>query len=442
MSEAMNETMAAPSLGDAPPSIVLGATLVGKYRIDEKLGEGGMGVVYGGTHLELKTRVAIKFLLADAARDPRAKARFLREARLAASIEGEHSTRIHDVTTDEQGRPFLVMEYLAGETADARLRREERLPLTDAVSIVLQLLDALAEAHARGLIHRDVKPANLFLTQRPGEELWVKVLDFGISKATDEGREKESITLTAPRTLLGSPEYMSPEQLRDSANVDLRSDLWACGVTLFELLTGKMPFQADTLPDLCAKVISTPPQTLADVGAADVPSEIQLLIAKCLEKDPALRPRNAYEVAVALAPFASDGGRALLPRIRAWCKESTGPISIAREPAPRRRVFAGGIALVAIAGVLAFAAASVRYATGPGHPSALAAVPPAPPSATVTATVAASASGIGSTTASAPPAQTTIATASASAPPRPTATTTSTVRVKPKHDLDGIDLLK
>lgn len=336
--------------------------LAGKYRVAGRLGEGGMGVVYAGEHVELGTRVAIKVLQPSLAEDATARARFLREARLAASIEGEHSTRIHDVGTDEHGRPYMVMEQLAGETAAARLEREGRLPLALAATVMLQLLDTLAEAHAKRLVHRDLKPANLFLAQRTGEEVWVKVLDFGISKVRVGGDDKKapSLTLTEPRALLGSPEYMSPEQLRDSANVDARSDIWACGVVLFELLTGSMPFEGPTLADLCAQIVSREPRDLAQVASearVTIPAGLARVVERCLRKNPADRPQNAYELAVALAPFATESGRALVPRIRAWCN---GPALDDVQPKRSRRVMFGGISLVVGAGALAFAVASLR----------------------------------------------------------------------------------
>ncbi|CAN5349174.1 hypothetical protein BH09MYX1_BH09MYX1_35120 [soil metagenome] len=432
-----------PAPPAAPPSVQIGSILAGKYRIEEKLGEGGMGVVYGGLHLELKTRVAIKFLLPDAMTDARAKARFLREARLAASIEGEHSTRIQDVTIDESGRAFIVMERLSGESADARLIREGRLGLADAATIIVQMLDAVAEAHARGLVHRDLKPANLFLTERPGESIWVKVLDFGISKLTEETKDEESITLTAPRTLLGSPEYMSPEQLRDSASVDLRSDLWACGVTLYELLSGQTPFRGDNLADLCALVLAASPPPLSTVGVERVPPDVERIIRKCLEKERSNRPRNAYEVASALAPFAHESALALLPRIRAWCKETALPLSASSlgDHAPRRHVFLGGIALIAVAGAAAFVAASIRYApiarVTAARPDPSPAVSIEPTGSLPMRAPAATASAIPTTISAIP-----TTSASSAEPKAPKLTGRTAPKPKPKdHDLDGIGLI-
>ena len=367
----MSDAAEAPS--SAPPDGAAWRVLASKYRLLQQIGEGGMGVVHLGEHLELKTRVAIKLLQPKLASDSTARARFLREARLAASIEGEHSARIHDVGTDDEGRPYMVMEHLVGETADARLVREGKIPLQEAATIVMQLLDAVSEAHAKGLVHRDLKPGNVFLTERTGEATWVKVVDFGISKATfpEHGGSSPSLTLTEPRTLLGSPEYMSPEQLRDSASVDARSDIWACGIVLFELLSGKVPFEAPTLADLYVRIVSGTPRTLADVGVSGVPAAITRLIERCLRKAKEERPQSAYEVAVALAPFATDSAKNLLPRIRAWCKsEEEAP---AETPRPRR--VAVGLTLIAIAGVLAFTAASLRAPASSPEPTLAATAP-------------------------------------------------------------------
>lgn len=358
--------------------------LASKYRARERIGEGGMGIVYAGDHLELKTRVAIKVLQPKLAKDEVARTRFVREARLAASIEDEHSTRIYDVGTDDLERPFMVMEFLAGEPLDVRLAREQRLPLERAATIVMQVLSVLAEAHSKNLVHRDLKPSNLFLLTKPGEPIWVKVMDFGISKsvappsdlaASDASASRGSAKLTEPRTILGSPEYMSPEQLRDATSVDGRADIWACGVLLFELLTGSTPFASPTLPDLYAKIVGQEPMSLSDAGldAASMPPQaIVTLIERCLRKDPRERPQTAYEVARVLAPHAAASARTLLPRIRAWCAKSHATPALGETDAQDLPIFpwphastrqarvVGGVSMMLVSGVLAFAAASYR----------------------------------------------------------------------------------
>ena len=312
-----------------------------------------MGVVHAGHHLALDTPIAIKLLQPADADDPSARSRFLREARRAASIQGEHCIRIFDVG-EENGQPHIVMEKLVGETAFERLKRQGPFSVVDATTVMIQLLDAVGEAHGRGLVHRDLKPANIFLVQKPGERIWVKVLDFGIAKAMARTTTEGSTTmteLTEAGAMIGSPTYMSPEQMRGDP-VDARSDLWSCGVVLYELLTGRKPFVGGTLVDLATKVVGAEP---APIGS-NVPAPIARMIERCLRKHPAARPRNAYELAEGLAPFATPEARALLPRIRAWSKAEIAPPSATAK----RSSFAGGVALVVGAGVCAFVVASVR----------------------------------------------------------------------------------
>ena len=210
-------------------SIEPGQILAGKFQIERVLGRGGMGVVVAAQHLQLGQLVALKFLLPEALRNPEVTERFLREARAAVRLKSEHVGRVIDVGTLDDGAPYLVMEYLEGQDLDSFREEHERLPVAQVVSFVLQASEAIAEAHSIGIIHRDLKPANLFLTVRADGSPTVKVLDFGIAKAT-EGSEDFSLTKTA--TVMGSPAYMSPEQLRSARDVDARSDIWAIGVIL------------------------------------------------------------------------------------------------------------------------------------------------------------------------------------------------------------------
>ncbi|MFO0738113.1 MAG: protein kinase [Labilithrix sp.] len=347
--------------------------LAGKFRIGERLGEGGMGVVHAGHHLALDTPIAVKLLHPEDANDPGARSRFIREARRAASITGEHCVRIYDV--GEEPAPHIVMEMLVGENAAERLRRIGAFNVSDAATLMIQLLDALSEAHGRGIVHRDLKPPNIFLADKPGEPIWVKILDFGIAKdvAPSQGAATTVTDLTAPHTLIGSPQYMAPEQIRAEA-VDARSDLWSCGVILYELLSGRKPFNGNTLADLGAKIIGTEPAPLPNT----VPAPVARMIERCLRKEPAARPQNAYDLAAALAPFATPEARGLLPRIRTWCKaEADAPL--ASEPSPtssRRNTFAGGVAIVVGAGVCAFVAASVKTRTPPPMAASAAAFDP------------------------------------------------------------------
>jgi len=212
-----------------------GDVLCDRYRVDRVLGSGGMGVVVLAEHIELRERVAIKFLLDSAADDVELSERFLREARAAVRIRSEHVVRVSDVGRLPSGAPYLVMEYLEGEDLSQRLERG-RVPIEDAVDYVMQCCEAMHVAHRAGIVHRDLKPANLFLTQRPDGSPIIKVLDFGISKVG--GAEAAQLSLTRTQTMMGSPLYMSPEQMRSSKDVSPSTDIWSLGVILHELISG------------------------------------------------------------------------------------------------------------------------------------------------------------------------------------------------------------
>jgi len=257
--------------------------------------------------------VALKFLLPDSISQPDVVTRFLREARAAVKIKSEHVARVTDVGTLDTGAPYMVMEYLQGNDLSAVVREQGRLPIDVAVEYVLQVSEAIAEAHALGIIHRDLKPANLFLTYRADGSPCVKVLDFGISKVTKPGAEAES-GMTKTSTVIGSPLYMSPEQLQSSRSVDPRTDLWALGVILYELLAARPPFQAETYPQLVAAIMTMPPKPI-ERQRGDLPAELVAVIARCLEKDPAKRFRDVGELARALLPFGTTRGKASVERI-------------------------------------------------------------------------------------------------------------------------------
>jgi eukaryotic-like serine/threonine-protein kinase len=291
-----------------------GDILAGKYRIDKVLGVGGMGVVVAAHHIHLDEKVAIKFLLPDALGNAEAVARFAREARAAVKIKSEHVARVTDVGTLETGAPYMVMEYLEGGDLSGWVQSRGALPVEQAVEFVLQACDAMADAHSIGIIHRDLKPSNLFCIRRNDGFYSVKVLDFGISKMTGLGGSGADMGMTKTTAVMGSPYYMSPEQVASAKDVDPRSDIWAIGVILYELATGRVPFGGETMAELVHKIMMVAPQPLGQLRP-DVPEGLEAVILRCLMKDRSQRFLNVAELAVALAPFAPKRSRALVERI-------------------------------------------------------------------------------------------------------------------------------
>jgi serine/threonine-protein kinase len=268
-------------------TIRAGDVLGGKYQVERVLRAGGMGIVLVATHVQLKEKVALKVLVGHAAGEPSAVARFLREARAATSVKSEHVVRILDFGTLEEGEPYLVMELLQGRDLRDVLEENGPLPVETAVRYVLQVCRGLSAVHAQRIIHRDLKPANLFLTESSDGSPLVKLLDFGIAKALEPERlllDEGSETLTHASQLLGSPVYMSPEQIRCSTKVDERSDVWSLGVILHELVAGEPPFQAPTVSGLLATVAADAPVPLRKVQP-NAPAELEEVILGCLEKD-------------------------------------------------------------------------------------------------------------------------------------------------------------
>jgi serine/threonine-protein kinase len=300
---------------DEPAGVREGQLVAGKYRIDRILGAGGMGVVVAAHHLDLDERVAIKFLLPNVLDHVDAVARFAREARAAVKIKSEHVARVTDVGRLENGSPYMVMEYLEGADLAALLREKGPLPCEQAIEFVLQACEAIAEAHALGIVHRDLKPSNLFVIRRPDGAFSVKVLDFGISKITNLGGSPHTATLTQTAGLMGSPFYMSPEQMESSRSVDSRCDLWALGVILYELITGTPPFVADTLPELVLRVVNGGPPAALSNRRGDAPDGLEAVILRCLEKDRTRRYESVGELARALLPFGPKRARNSVERI-------------------------------------------------------------------------------------------------------------------------------
>jgi len=276
-----------------------GSVLAGKYRIERVLGAGAMGVVVAALHLSLERRVAVKFLLPTAVKNPEAVARFTREGRAAAKIQSEHVAKVLDVGEVEGGSPYIVMEYLEGCDLATVLEQHGPMPVGEAVDAVLQACEALAEAHALGIVHRDLKPANLFRTHRADGSPITKVLDFGLSKAHRPGE----LALTRSAATMGSPRYMSPEQIRSARDVDARSDIWALGVILYELLAGQAPFRGEGPTELAAKIIEDQPRSLRE-PRPDVAESLESVIFRCLAKSPAERWGDVAALARALADHA------------------------------------------------------------------------------------------------------------------------------------------
>lgn len=289
-----------------------GDILAGKYLVDRVLGVGGMGVVVAARHLQLDERVAIKFLLPESLTKPTLVAKFLREGRLSAKIRSDHVARVRDVGTLDSGAPYLVLEYLDGIDLSALLKQIGPLPVETAVEYVLHVCEALAEAHAHHIIHRDLKPANLFLTTGPDGSPCVKLIDFGISKlAAGEGADLE---VTATVEMRGSPHFMSPEQLMGSHAIDPRSDIWALGVALHNLLTREFPFQAAAMPELCAKILQGDAAPLR-AALPSAPEGLEAIVLRCLQKEPEHRYASVADLAEALRPFAPPRARDSIERI-------------------------------------------------------------------------------------------------------------------------------
>ncbi len=269
-----------------------------------------MGVVVAATHLQLRQQIAVKLLRPEAMANPSLIERFEREARAAARVHGEHVARVIDVGKLPGGLPYIVMEYLEGEDLERTLRRRGQLPIEETIDYLLQTCEAVAEAHAANIVHRDLKPANLFLATRPNEDAPIlKVLDFGISKIL----EPETDAITHTSALMGTAYYMSPEQLTSAKKVDTRTDVWALGVIIYELLTGKRPFEAGTMPEVVAQILENTPTPLQSLRP-DVPDELCDVVSGCLRRMDERLPTVA-DLATALAPFAPAHALPLVSRV-------------------------------------------------------------------------------------------------------------------------------
>ncbi|MBN1609022.1 MAG: serine/threonine protein kinase [Polyangiaceae bacterium] len=308
-----------------------GTVLADKLRIEAVIAKGGMGVLVAAHHLKLDQRVAVKFLLPEALANPEAVDRFEREARAAAKIQNEHTVRVIDVGTLDWGAPYMVMEYLRGCDLSALLSARGPMPVEDAVDYVLQASEAISEAHTLGIVHRDLKPSNLFLIERPDGTPCIKVLDFGISKVTGGSDLLEQAKMTSTGALLGSPLYMSPEQLRCSRDVDMRTDVWALGTILFELLAGRPPFVAETMPELITALQSGELPSLRMIRP-DLPDGLEYAVEACLERELHRRIPSVAELAARLAPYAPKRSRVSIDRILRVSQASGLAMSVLPPP--------------------------------------------------------------------------------------------------------------
>jgi serine/threonine protein kinase len=286
-----------------------GEVLCGKYEVSELLGAGGMGFVVSAIHLELGEKVALKFLRPESLANQELVGRFAREARAAVRIKSEYVARVFDVGSLPDGAPFIVMEYLEGKDLGDVLREQGPLPVKQAVEYMMQACEALAVAHVAGVVHRDVKPENIFLVQQAQGMDSIKVLDFGISKVALTGSVHDT-KLPAIKTMMpmGSPVYMSPEQIRAKRDIDARTDIWSLGCTLYELLAGVAAFDAPSLTQITAAILEDQPPSLQSLCSL-VPAELEAVVSHCIEKDPAKRFQNVGELAVALYPFGPRRAR-------------------------------------------------------------------------------------------------------------------------------------
>jgi serine/threonine protein kinase len=348
---------------------LVGTTLDGKFRIDGTLASGAGGDVYEATHLVLGVPVAVKVLKAGPPEtDGIRRKRFLREARVAAGLRTDHVVRIFDVVAPEtEGGPtYIVMELLQGETLAQRVERLGPLPVAEAVDFVLQACRPLVQMHAQGIVHRDVKPSNLFLARDADGKESIKLLDFGVAAFQRPVARDSALTFT--EAMVGTPRYMAPEQVQSSKDVDARADVWALGITLYEMLSGAPPFDGQTVLAVLHQIERQEPRPIAKVRP-DVPPRLATLVHACLAKEPAARPASAQELAAALEALA-------VPRSASGRPAPAGP-----RVAPKWIVGAA-LAVVALATAVVLLRRPVEEppeASSPPVTSSMAVVPTAAP---------------------------------------------------------------
>ncbi len=353
-----NAAAAAMAASDPAPAnagfdSLVGATLAGRYLIIRRIGEGGMGAVYEAKHTIIGKRVAVKVLLEKFLTKSDFVARLLQEARLASAIGHEHIVDVTDFGTTDDGRAFVVMEFLDGESLAQLVMREAPLPVERSLRIARQVASALGAAHAKGIVHRDIKPENVYLVRR-GDGDFIKVVDFGISKAVKQGQGDDALDyrLTHTGLLLGTPLYMSPEQARGEEDLDHRVDVWALGVMLYECLTGEVPFRANNYLGIISQVLTheaIPPSKLRpELGISEA---VETVVMHAMEKDRARRYATMSDV-------ENDIDRVLAGDQNVGVGAGLIPATAPAPTSPSRgRILVWGAAAVALIGGVAMALA-------------------------------------------------------------------------------------
>ena len=426
-----------------------GTLVAGRFVLDRLLGEGGMGVVWAATHAVTRKAVALKLLKPDKASDPVVRQRFVREARAASAVEHPNIIEIRDVIELEDGAPAMIMDLLEGESLGDRLERERALPLETLAPIMLQVVSAVGTAHAAGVVHRDLKPDNIFLVSEPGG-VSVRVLDFGIAKVMPAGSElPTSRGLTNTGAILGTPFYMAPEQIFGERGIDQRADVWAIGIILYECLAGRRPTEAENIGQIL-RIITNDAIVPLEKVAPSVPDDVADMVGRMLERDRNARPGllvEAFEIlrryapAVTAKPFqqpaatsiveaavvtGDSSARAVVPSdgdaspTAATLASTTASTTADRIPGLRRkrRRLPFGIAL--LVGVVAGGATlALLVRSSPSRPAPTAAASPVPPPPSPAQPSAAADPPVASVEPSAVPAPTALASAVATSNRRP-----------------------
>ncbi|MFO0678404.1 MAG: protein kinase [Polyangiaceae bacterium] len=323
--------------------ITPGARVAGKYRVERVLKSGGMGIVVAAVHEGLGERVAIKFLQPGILAHPELVQRFMQEAKNSVRVKNDHAVRVYDVDQTDAGIPYLVMEMLEGRDLADVLAKEGAKPAAVAVDMVAEACEAIAEAHAAGIVHRDLKPANLFLARGRGGQTIVKVLDFGIAKMIRRDFDGDAAGITSSYAMMGTPAYMSPEQLRSSKDVDPRADIWSLGVLLHELMSGALPFAGESAAEVCAGIFRDKPKRLSDLRP-EIPGALSAVVSKCLKKERDARYPDILSLVAALAPFGTSRSTEALENIRRRLRsddtlpEASGLVAVQGYAGPARSV--------------------------------------------------------------------------------------------------------